>query len=202
MSGDGDVLPKVEGAGRKRAISKLVKGMVMDRHEKSPNRPRSLFIASRSRDFTVPSGIRSVSAISACAFSSKNDSSITRSWSSGNTSEGVPDPRFHLRSGNTGIGLRSVVNLKLQINLGRILRRSPFAAAEPIDAQVARNGEYPGSRASTCRIEQLGLGPDCKKGFLRQFVGALLARARALHDVFDARRDVFQPRRERLAIPA
>ena len=64
MRRDGDMLAEVENTRRKRS-QQLIRRMVMDRHEKSPNRPRSRFIASRSRDFTVPSGIRSVCAISA-----------------------------------------------------------------------------------------------------------------------------------------
>ena len=56
MRCDGDMLTEVEQARRKRH-QQLLRGMVMDRHERSPNSPRSRFIASRSRDFTVPSGI-------------------------------------------------------------------------------------------------------------------------------------------------
>ena len=56
MRCDGDMLAKVENTRRKRR-QQFIRWMVMDRHEKSPNRPRSRFIASRNRDFTVPSGI-------------------------------------------------------------------------------------------------------------------------------------------------
>ena len=72
------MLSKVEHAGRKRR-QQFIRRMVSNRHDKSPNRPRNRFIASRNLDLTVPSGIWSDWAISACAFSSKNDNSITRS---------------------------------------------------------------------------------------------------------------------------
>jgi hypothetical protein len=50
------VLAQIEQARRERR-HQLLWGMVMNRHERSPNNPRNRFIASRSLDFTVPSGI-------------------------------------------------------------------------------------------------------------------------------------------------
>ena len=54
---DGYMLAKIERAGRKRH-QQFLRGMVLDRHERSPSRPRNRFIASRTRDLTVPSGIQ------------------------------------------------------------------------------------------------------------------------------------------------
>ena len=73
------------------------------------------------------------------------------------TCQGTPNPRFHLRGSKPGIGPRAIVDLKLQIDLGRIICRGPLPAAELVDAQVTRDREYPGGSASACGIEQIGL---------------------------------------------
>ena len=71
MGRDRDVLSQVEGTGGE-SRQKFIKGMVFNGHENSPNELRSLFIAKRERDFTVPSGIWSIRAkVDKCHFFKK-----------------------------------------------------------------------------------------------------------------------------------
>ena len=121
MRRDGDVLPEVEQAGCKRG-QQFIRGMVMNCHDKSPNRLRSRFIASRNRDFTVPSGIPSICAISAWAFSSKKDSSTTRKLIFGQRRQGAADPCLRLGRGYTRVWRRSLVDVKLGVDIARISR--------------------------------------------------------------------------------
>ena len=128
--------------------------MVMRSH---PSRPRSRFIASRSRDFTVPNGMRSACGDLRMRLLLEEGQFDDPELVFRQPRQRAPDPRFHLRGGKAGIRLRPGIDLKLQIDLGRIVCRGPFLAAEPVDAQVARDGEYPGRRAGACGIEQRGL---------------------------------------------
>ena len=63
MGRDRDMLARVESTGGE-SRQKFMEGMVLNGHENSPNKLRSLFIARRDRDFTVPRGILSIRAIS------------------------------------------------------------------------------------------------------------------------------------------
>ena len=63
MGRDRDVLAKIKGT-RGEVGQQFIDGVVLNAHENSPNRLRSRFIARRDRDFTVPSGIRRIRAIS------------------------------------------------------------------------------------------------------------------------------------------
>ncbi len=83
MAGDDKPAPRVERAGRISSEG-FVSRMMPDRHDRSPTRSRNLDMAILMRDFTVPSGMPSVFAISAWGCSSKKDSSITLIWSGGN----------------------------------------------------------------------------------------------------------------------
>ncbi len=63
MGRDRDVLAQIKDTRGERG-QQFVERVVLNRHENSPNKLRSLFIARRDLDFTVPSGIRSIRAIS------------------------------------------------------------------------------------------------------------------------------------------
>ena len=64
---------RTQRTGR-HAHQRLVAGMMFNSHISLSNRVRRRFSASRTRDFTVPSGMPNSRAISACGFSAKNES--------------------------------------------------------------------------------------------------------------------------------
>jgi len=69
-----------------------------------------------------------------------------------------------------------------------------------IDAQIARDGEYPSGDRTAGRIEPLRLAPDDQQGLLRQFIGQLCRHA-AVHEIaFHTRREIEKQRAETLPV--
>ena len=93
MGRDRNVLSMVKSAGREGRQHRIG-GVVFNAHDSSLSRLRSRLMAKRSLDLTVPSGIPRICAISACAFSSKNDNSTTRIWSADKFESAATDPLF------------------------------------------------------------------------------------------------------------
>lgn len=73
MHGDDQSTRFIKRAGGKPRKCRI-RRMVEDRHHRSSRASRSFAIARRSRDLTVPNGMPSARAMSACGLSSKKDS--------------------------------------------------------------------------------------------------------------------------------
>ena len=145
MRGDRDVLAVVERAGRERRQHRVGRDdvrMLMTVH------PADCEVASWPGAVSTspcPAGSPESAAISACAFSSKNDSSTTRIWSSESSASADRTRCLRLRRGKRAIGLRRVVDLKLDASTSEVSIIAATALAPVrVDAQIARDGENPG----------------------------------------------------------
>ena len=146
MRSNPNVLSFVERAGRERQ-ERDVGGMFLGRHDISPRRARSRATANRRRDFTVPSGIWSSSAISLCGLSSKKDSSITRNCSFDSCAIALRTHCSSWTAATCNSGVETLVNLRfnrivlVDIELARTF---PLLAPEGVNAQITCDREYPG----------------------------------------------------------
>ncbi len=180
------VLTEVERSGCESQQHGIV-GMVSDRHDRSPKRLRRRFIASRNRDLTVPSGIPKIPAMSACARSSKNDSSMTRICSAGSSANAERTNVIRLNRDDRRVRLAGKWSIWNSTSI------SPTSVAPP--RRSRRKASMRRLRAiakihalapAPCGIEQRSLPPYRQHRFLRQFLGTRLRGPGSLHVCFHA----------------
>ena len=151
-------------------------------------------MARRTRDLTVPSGRLSSAAISPWARPSKNESCKTRTCS-GESSFSAARTRSS-RSAALSAWSGCFRHFGLD-HLERRIKLRPFFAAQPIDAQIARDRENPRRGAGARRIEISGLAPHRQQRLLRDIFGRIGRRAEPHQHRLDPRRIELEQRRER-----
>ena len=198
MDRDDQMFAFIELAGGE-GCEEFFRGVMRDCHFGSSSKSLRRFIANLILDFTVPSGMRSASAISECGRSSTNDiriaadCSLERRERAAAIRAAVISPgdlrllrvgrireifEFRVRHGDTGAG------------------RSPHR----VDPQVAGDREDPGRRACGSGIELRSLPPHRKQGILRDLLGFFAAGPCLQHQAFHARGKMLKQQPERVAV--
>ena len=152
----------------------------------SPSRLRRRPMARRSRDLTVPSG----------RIKSFRDVAVGAAFEEGKLDDhglalpavpAAPHARARSRSAisrepSGRCGSSGSVDLIKREGLGALV------AAQPVDAQIARDRIDPGRGAGARWIELRGLAPNRQQRFLRNILGGFRARAHAHQHGLDPRR--------------
>ena len=119
-----------------------------------------------------------------CERPSTNDSVTTARCSSGSSASTAPT-RFWRSLAYSDLVGGKVAGGLLEAFLGQLLPGQ--LAAQPVDAQVAGDGEDPGGDAAAIAGVEGGLAPDGEQGVLDQVVGGGRIRPAAHHVGFHAR---------------
>ena len=131
------------------------------------------------RDFTVPKGSASSSAMAVWVLSSKNALRMTISWSADRPSISS-FIRVYVCPADTDLSASSSSGAKTVSQSSASIAGRP-AAAQQVDPLVARDGVDPGRGRSAAAVEARGLAPHHDQRFLRHFLRGLGVGA-ALHD--------------------
>ena len=169
VRGDDDAAAVVQRAARECG-QRVIGWDDGDAHVISSSRSRSRFIASRMRDFTVPSGMLQpfgdFGVRPALEERKRDDLHLLLA------SAVATAARTRVRARRpTAIGRAAPVSLGFISRIERRQRMRRAGRAAAVDAQIARDREDPGRRAGARRIEKLAPCATRSAGFLRQFLG-------------------------------
>ncbi len=192
MRRDDEGAPLVERPGGKGGKC-LIARMMSYRRQTSPIRLRSLPIASRSRDFTVPSG-SSRHWRARRGLRRQNESFTTAIAPAGSSCIAARTRFSHSAMSKEPSGPLSAVivcadSVKCE-GLGALI------AAQPVDPEIARDRIDPSRGAGPRRIELRGLAPNCQQRVLRDILaGSAPAPMRSSMALIAAQRTQTKQRR-------